>query len=118
MQRIHDTVHSLRQKPEPVRKRIALGASAGLTALIGLVWASALLASDRLTLAPRPIAGAAEPAPEPAQELRSSFSALMGAVGAVTGATTSPPELTVIDGRTESTIEQPAPMPSATVIPF
>lgn len=111
-----DYIISLRQKPEPVRKRIALGASVGVTALVALVWVTTMAATGVFTLATK-----TPPATEQAQagSMGSNFSQLMGAVGAATGATTSPAALTIVDGGTTSTFQEPATNTSdATVIPF
>lgn len=116
MERIRSTVHTLRQQPTHVRERIAFGASVGITGLIGLVWAVSLASSGVLA-----VNGTRSDAPAElaSQDVGGSVSELMGAVGALTGATTSAPALTIVDGPSASTYDAPvAPPPSATVIPF
>lgn len=115
MERIHQTVRTLRQKPEHVRERIAIASSAGVTGVIALIWAVSLTSSGALALDARPSDTPAELA---RQDMGSSMSELMGAVGALTGATTSAPELTIVDGPSASTYDEPVAPPSATVIPF
>jgi hypothetical protein len=113
MERIRHTVHTLREKPAHVRERIAVGASAGITGLVALIWAVSVASSGVLALDQQPAGEAA------GQNLGASVSELMGAVGALTGASTSAPELTIVDGPSGTTRDEPsAPPPSATVIPF
>jgi hypothetical protein len=116
-------IQDLRAKPEHVRKRLALGASAGFTALVAVMWAVTLSANGTFALS-------SQPAPEDPNAnggyvlggtgVKSNFSQLVGAVGAAAGATTSQTQLTIIDGQTTSTFDHdPAPSTnSATVIPF
>ncbi len=117
-----DLVAKLRQKPEHVRQRIAVGASAGVTAVIAVTWAGTMAATGTFAIAP---SGNGSPAAQPdsfalsGTNAESNFSQLMGAVGAAAGATSSEPALTIIDGETTSSFDTaPATNPSATVIPF
>ncbi len=117
-----DFITRLKQKPEPVRQRIAVATSAGVTGLIAVVWAGTMAASGTFALG-TPEAGSAASEPDAfalsGTNVESNFSQLMGAVGAATGATSSEPSLTIIDGQTSSSFDTaPAVNPSATVIPF
>lgn len=113
-------VQNLKAKPEHVRKRIAVGASGAVTAVIALAWFGTLAATGAFSLSNGVVADA-----EPASvaftntNVQSNWSQLLGAVGAVTGAS-STPELTIVEGETSSTFTrtETAPSPSATVIPF
>lgn len=128
---MQDFIHKLKQKPEHVRHRIALGTSVGITAFVGIVWVSAMTASGAFSIGTGPSAVAAnKQAPSTdafalsGTNVKSNFSQLVGAVDAATGATTSKPALTIIDGTTTSSFEEQAQQPpananpSATVIPF
>lgn len=117
-----DFITRLKQKPEHVRQRIAVGASAGVTGLIAVVWAGTMAATGTFALG-TPEAKPAAPQPDSfalsGTNVESNFSQLMGAVGAATGATSSEPSLTIIDGETSSSFTTaPNANPSATVIPF
>ena len=128
MQRIHRTVHTLRQKPEHVRERIAIGSSAAITAVIAVVWATSLSNSGALALNqgsqlnPATAETTAPASQYATADLQGSVSQLMGAVGALPGtgdADNNDPVLTIIDGAERSTMsEATTPPPSATVIPF
>lgn len=125
MSRTQEFLDKMREKPEHVRKQVAVGASGVVTGLVALVWFGTLAATGAFTLAP---AGevAQEPQAAPVAftntNVRSNFQELLGAVGAATGATPSEePGVTVIDGNTSSTFREDTPVqtsPSATVIPF
>ncbi len=110
-------IQRLAAKPEHVRKRIALGASAGFTALVLVAWSATMVSTGAFATGP----GAAAPQPAPvaltSTNIKSNFNQLMGAVGAAT-ASTSKPALTVIDGKTTSSLDATTTNPSATVIPF
>lgn len=122
-------IHTLKQKPEHVRHRIVLGTSIGITALVGVIWATTMVTSGAFALnantntqnnGQTPTADAFALS---GTNTKSNFSDLVGAVGAATGATTSKPALTIIDGTTSSSFDQSAQgsanaNPSATVIPF
>ncbi|HWH16179.1 MAG TPA: hypothetical protein VNU25_01185 [Candidatus Paceibacterota bacterium] len=122
-ERIIEHVERLRQHPEPVRYRIAMGTAFAATALVAAGWAVALTTSGTLALKdPEPVAG---PTPESElarsfSETGSAFSNLMGAAGAAFNATSSEAALRIIDTRTSSTIEEEEAnaAASATVIPF
>lgn len=121
-------IHNLKQKPEHVRRRIAVGTSVGITALVGVIWVSALAASGTFALGTGTNTNPSQPPSTDAFALdgtnvKSNASQLVGAVDAATGATTSQPALTIVDGTTTSSIGQPVQAASqnntsATVIPF
>jgi hypothetical protein len=121
-----DYINTLRQKPEHVRKRIALGSSLGATALVGVIWLTTLTTTGAFALSPQPAISGGEPTGAQTDayalsgtSVQSNFSELMGAVGALTGATTTKTNLTVVDGETQSTFNREAnPNPTATVLPF
>ena len=112
-------LETLKQKPEHVRHRMALGTAAGITGLVGIIWITTLAASGSFALS-APNAGTGD---SDIAEARSSFNELVGAVGAVGQGSGSvgrnDPELTIIDGQTTSTIAPSRQNPTdATVIPF
>ena len=126
---MQDYIHTLKQKPEQVRRRIAVGTSAGITALVAVVWVTAMTGSGAFALGTGPNAGAKAQAPSTdafaldGTNVKSNVSQLVGAVDAATGATTSQPSLTIIDGTTTSSIGQSTKQAngnntSATVLPF
>jgi membrane-associated phospholipid phosphatase len=51
---IHETVHSLRQKPLHVRENIALGVAGGITAIVAVGWFAATAVSGTFSLAHAP----------------------------------------------------------------
>lgn len=125
---MQEFIHKLKQKPVHVRHRIAMGTSIGITALVGVIWVAAMASSGTFALNTNPTT-ATDNGQAPSSDafalsgtnVKSNFSQLVGAVGAVTGATTSQPALTIVDGSSSSSINQPSsqtPNPSATVIPF
>jgi len=113
-------VTHLKAKPEHVRKRVAIGATAGVTALIAIVWITTLAHSGAFALAQDPsVIDKANSQPQLATGgVKSSVEQLLGAVGAA-GATSSAPALTIIDNQSASTFAQPAPTSNnATVLSF
>lgn len=127
---MQDFIQNLKQKPVHVRHRIVIGTSAGVTALVGIIWVTTMATSGAFALTgPGQSTNADGQTPSgdafalSGTNVKSNFSQLAGAVGAVTGATTSQPALTIIDGTTTSSFDQSAQSsananPSATVIPF
>jgi len=123
-------IHQLKQKPDHVRRRVAIGTSAGFTALVAIIWVTALTSSGTFALSSSPAQQSAKQAPTTdafaldGTNVHSNISQLVGAVDAATGATTSKPSLTIIDGKTTSSFDQPTQASanpnntSATVIPF
>ena len=125
---MQDYLLKMKQKPQHVRQRIAVGASVGITAFVGLIWVATMTTSGAFALnngAPA-ATNTSNAAPSSnafaldGTNVKSNFSQLVGAVGAATGATSSQPSLTIIDGKTTSSFSQPSgnANPSATVIPF
>jgi len=121
-------INTLRAKPEPVRERIALMTSAGITGFVALIWVVTLAASGTFSLAPATAgtltdatAGQADVQNGIAQS-QTNFSQLVGAVGAAVGATSSAPALRIIDDGSSSSFDSKsaasANNSNATVIPF
>ena len=111
-----NTLERLRAKPNHIRHRIAYGTAAGVTAVVGLVWAGVFISSAPLALAP---AGSDTAAAQNTQaalaETKSNFSQLLSAVGAAGGAS-QPAALAVAAPATTSAPATPPADP--TVIPF
>jgi hypothetical protein len=106
----------LREKPDHVRHRIALFTAAGTTAVVALVWITALATSGTLALK-----NTSDPvvATKSLAQTKSAFSELMGAVGAAAGATSTDPDLTIVDTKTVTTFDTKIENnTSKTVIPF
>lgn len=127
MPTIHEYVRTMRQKPEHVRRRAAVGISAGVTALVAVLWAGTMVSTGAFALAtPGDGQGTGAPAAQGSSDgfalsgtnVKSNFSQLMGAVNAATGATSTGPSLRIIDGTTTSSFDASTTNPSATVIPF
>jgi hypothetical protein len=129
--RIEEHVAHLRSKPEHVRSRIVMGTSVGVTALVGVIWVAAMTSSGTFALGNGPQDVAQSDTQTPSSDafalsgtnVKSNISQLVGAVNAATGATTSSPALTIVDGQTTSSFNQPTAQPAnsnptATVIPF
>lgn len=93
-------IENLKQKPEHVRHRVALGVSAGFTGLVAVLWLTAHVATGTFVLSnPQ-----AEP-PAQVVDARGEFNSLVGAVGQALGTQPKDPELTVVkDGNTRTTI--------------
>ena len=114
-------LENLKGKPEHVRHKIALGASAGATALVAIVWFAAHAATGSFALSAPQTVPADQEAAANIADAKSGLSQIAGAVGSVLGATTTDPALTVVDGGSHSTLEA-APdnqnQTDATSIPF
>jgi hypothetical protein len=118
-----DLIQRMKAKPEHVRKRIAFGTSVGVTALIGVLWVTTMATTGAFALNGK---GSDADASQPKDasialtgtNVKSNFSQLMGAVGAVTSGSSTQPALTIIDGKTTSSFDATTTNPSATVIPF
>jgi len=118
----------LKQKPEHVRRRIAVATSVGATALVALIWAGTMASGGAFALGTgtgnnAAAGGASSQGNEPfalsGTNVESNFSQLLGAVSAATGASSSDPTLTIIDGDSSSSFDDATTTnPSATVIPF
>jgi len=94
----------LREKPDHVRHRIALLTSAGVTALVAILWVTTLATSDTLALKDAP--AVIEDQRDTLAETKSAFSELMGAVGAAASGNATEPELsTVVETRTVTTFD-------------
>jgi|CXWL01.1.fsa_nt_gi hypothetical protein len=111
-------IQHLKEKPEHVRRRIAVGTSAGVTVIVALVWMVTLSSSGVLALKNAPTSES-ENVAESARSAKEGITSLLGAVGAAPGESTSP-ALSIIDNGASSTLDQKQNQPSsnATVIPF
>ncbi len=123
-------IEHLRAKPEHVRERIALGTSAGITGLVGLIWVATLAATGTFSLAPSNATLTNNDGPNPSETAQSAIaqtqggiSQLVGAVGAAAGATSTAPALRIVDGGTTSSLDAKRAVAvtnnsNVTVIPF
>lgn len=123
-ERIIDRIERLREKPEHVRNRIALLTAGTATALVALVWMTAMATSGTLALKTDAVADEAADTSSDVKaafkESSTAFSSLMGAAGAALGATSTEAALKVMESRTTSTFDT-KPSGNATdktVIPF
>lgn len=118
-----ELIQRMKAKPEHVRKRIAFGTSVGVTGLIAFMWVGTMATTGAFALNNK-ADGTAAAQPEAAPialtgtNVKSNFSELMGAVGAVASGSSTKPALTIIDGNTSSSLDAKTTNPSATVIPF
>ncbi|MES2225936.1 MAG: hypothetical protein V4480_03975 [Patescibacteria group bacterium] len=118
-----DFVHNLKQKPEHVRKRIALGTASGATALIAIAWVVAMVTTHAFELSSGPTTVATQdsaPLALTGTNIKSNFTQLVGAVGAAAHGSTTAPAITVVDGTSSATTDRAnAPASnSATVLSF
>lgn len=113
---MRDTIERLRAKPEHVRKQIALGISSGVTGVVALGWIAAVVATGPFTLS-APTSETLANAGTPIESSRTAFSELLGAVGAAT-ATSSEPELVIVETHSSSTVDPEPTVDNRTVIPF
>ena len=114
-------LENLKEKPEHVRHRVALGVSAGVTGLVAVVWLGAHVATGTFALSSPQAAPEDRAAATGFADARGEFSQLMGAVGGTLGASSNEPALTIVDGNTTSTLTPPPSTQNqtdATVIPF
>lgn len=110
-----DFIERLRAKPEHVRHRIALGASAGATGLVAIAWFGALATSNAFTISPS-VPGDVELAAA-LNETSQSANSLMGAAGFLNASARNEDGISVVDTQASSTIETPT-TDERTVIPF
>ena len=113
-------LNQVKAKPEHVRHRIAIGTSAAVTGLVAVFWLVGHATSGTFALSDSPGTRVTEEVAAEFGDSKTQLSDLMGAVGNSFGATSTDPELTIVDGQTSSTITPPPQgQPSdATVIPF
>ncbi len=114
MEHVRDYVESLRAKPEHVRRRIAVGSSIGVTALVAVGWFAALTSSGALAISPTPDPTSAALV-KSATDTKEDFSGLLGAASAYQGAKDG--GVMVVDGQSSSTMKAES-NDSPTVIPF
>ncbi len=114
---IRDHIEELRSKPEHIRRRIALGASLGITGLVFVGWLTALTST-----APTVLSSKSENDPaltDAVSQTSSSFSALLGAVNAAQSVSQNANGLYIVDTRASSTLDTPDDSTEGkTVIPF
>ena len=116
---IRDYIEDLRSRPEHIRRRIALGSSFGITALVGAGWLVALTSSGVLALSSPAQAPETRDLTTAVEKTQSSFSDLLGAASAFQGISDAVAPLTIVDARASSTLDQPTDaMEGKTVIPF
>ncbi len=116
---MNDFLTSLRNKPQHIRERIALGTSVGLTLIIAVGWMGALATSGKFALAP--VDASETQSASAVVASQGSFSNLLGAASAAfTGAssTVEAVGLSVVDQDASSTLERNAQQEDRTVIPF
>ncbi|KND49460.1 MAG: hypothetical protein AB203_00020 [Parcubacteria bacterium C7867-008] len=118
-------IETIRSKPEHVRERIALGTSAGVTGLVGLIWVATLAATGTFSLHSTNTTLAdntATTVSTVAAETQTNFSQLVGGVGAALGATSTEPALRIVDEGSSSSLDSKDVAAknnsNATVIPF
>ncbi|KND50784.1 MAG: hypothetical protein AB202_00020 [Parcubacteria bacterium C7867-007] len=116
-------IETIRSKPEHVRERIAIGASAGVTGAVAMIWIVTLAATGTFTLTPENEGVLANAVVEDVKiQGETNFSQLVGGVGAALGATTSAPALRIVDDGSTSSIDAKDVAAknnsNATVIPF
>jgi hypothetical protein len=118
-------LHALRQKPEHIRKSIAVGASFGITGLVALVWVGTLASTGAFALAPLGATNT-QVATETTQSASpfSNFSQLLGGAAASGGtdSSSSNPALKIVSDASSSSLDrtqQPAQKSNtATVLTF
>lgn len=122
-------IQRLQQKPEHVRRRIAVGTSVGVTGVAALVWAIALISSGALqfgsgsqTLAQGAPGseGQGDTIDTAIPQAATGISSLVGAASAAFSGKKVDPTLNIVDTPApQTTHTQPAPDPAtATIIPF
>jgi hypothetical protein len=117
--RVHEVVHSLRQKPVHVRENIALGVAGGFTLLVALGWFAATAASGTFSLAPTTLAQTDNTDVQQAVSgSKDGFNQLLGAAAASFGASSSPASITIVDTKVQSTLDQNTIPADQTVIHF
>lgn len=114
MARVHEVVHTLRQKPRHVRENIALGIAGGVTFVVALGWLVAFSANGTLAFS----SDNAPDVKEAVDSSKSNFSDLLGAAGAAFGASSTPAEVTIVETNVRSTLDEPTVPEDATVIHF
>ncbi|HEX2792407.1 MAG TPA: hypothetical protein VHO23_01685 [Candidatus Paceibacterota bacterium] len=102
---VTDHLEHLRAKPHHVRRQISFLAALVVTGLVTAGWLGAMATSGSFALDTTTLAdGGAEGAT--LTNARNDFSSLLGAAGAAIGATSSPREITVVDVKSWSSLEE------------
>ncbi len=106
-------LHAIRQKPEHIKKRIAVGTAVGITGLVAVIWLVTLASGGAFALAPLGSVGAYADSGDGSASSNniaadgqqpSNFSKLLGAVGATSLiGSSSAPSLTIVDQSSSST---------------
>jgi hypothetical protein len=108
----------VRQKPEHVRKQIAIGTAATITVLIALVWVSSSIMTGSFGLKGIGFAGVGAAGAQTASAGNGS-SGLVGAAAAAFGSTGGgPAHIEIIDTGKSSTVNANKQQPEATILPF
>jgi hypothetical protein len=118
--RVHEVVHTLRQKPLHVRENIAIGVAGGFTLLVALGWFAAAASSGTFSLSSNATLANSNTADmqQAVASGKDNFSQLLGAAAASIGASSTPATITVVDTEVHSTLDQPQVDANATVIHF
>lgn len=117
--RVHEVIHTLRQKPLHVRENIAIGVASGSALVVLLGWVAVNVMSGTFSLNSNTLAsGHAADVSHAVTTGTNNVSQLLGAAGAAFGATSSPAAITVVDTQVHSTFDDEAIDASATVIHF
>ena len=83
MMSLTEHLENVRQKPEPVRKQLALGIAVALTGVIALFWLSVSLATGAFAINSTELGKTPALAEKPASV--TAFSSFLGAAGAACG---------------------------------
>lgn len=112
-------VEQLKEKPVHVRRNVALGLSGIVTGLVAVVWLTTMVSTGAFALSSPSNALVGSDGTHGFSNTQSNFSELLGAVGGSFGATSTKPELTIVDGNMTSTLTPSSQNNTgATVIPF
>lgn len=111
--RIHEVVHTLREKPVHVRENIAFGVAGGVTFIVAVLWFVANSASGTFSLKTPSIPDASAAGQAVAQG-KDGFDQLLGAAGSALGASSSPAQVEVVDTEVRSTLDNGAGDQNAT----
>ncbi len=96
---MRDFIERLRAHPEHIRNRMAIATTMGFTGLVAVVWFGTLVTSGSLALdlSTPGSNGNSGNVHTAVAETKSNFQQLLGAVGAIRGASTTPASLKAVD---------------------